>query len=194
MSAFQANAFQNNAFQTTELACIPAFNPSAFQNNAFQVCPGGPVCTPAFNPNAFQKNAFQVCEDEPQPRRGGGWYERPQAEKARREADRKRREAWKRLEQDIEEAYADATGQPRKKVKPIVREALAARDPETVRRIAERLSVSTDPAATALMARIDERVSEIEQFARLIAEIERDMAIARMRDEEEAIVLLMMAG
>jgi hypothetical protein len=124
---------------------------------------------------------------------GGAWIEPRQAEKASKKAEREKREAWRRIEEDIEEAYARATGKPRKQVKPVVREALAARDPETVKRIAEQLSVSTDPAAVALTQRIDARVSEIEQLALLIAEVEQAMAFARMRDEDEAIALLLMA-
>ncbi len=126
--------------------------------------------------------------------RGGGWLEPKQVEKARRKAERDRREAWKRLEDDIADAYADATGQPRKKVKPVVSEALAARDLEAVKRLAERLAVSADPEAVRLTQRIDERLSEIEQLAGLIAEIERQAIIARMIDEDEAIALLMMAN
>jgi hypothetical protein len=113
---------------------------------------------------------------------------------ARRKAEREKREAWRRIEEDIEEAYAKATGKPRKQIKPVVREALAARDPESVKRIAEQLSVSTDPAAVALTQRIDARVSEIEQLVLLIAEVEQAMAFARMRDEDEAIALLLMAN
>jgi hypothetical protein len=185
--------------ETAPTVCVPAFQPTAFQFDAFQTCEEAPeVCVPAFQPNAFQFNAFQTCEEAPEETQtrpvGGAWIEPRQAEKARRKAEREKREAWRRLEEDIEEAYAKATGKPRKQIKPVVREALAARDPESVKRIAEQLSVSTDPAAVALTQRIDARVSEIEQLVLLIAEVEQAMAFARMRDEDEAIALLLMAN
>jgi len=141
-------------------------------------------------------DASLVYSAVPQPTvaRGGGWLEPKQVEKARKKAEREKREAWKRLEDDIADAYADATGQPRKKVKPVVSEALAARDPEAVRRLAEKLAVSADPEAVRLTQRIDERLAEIEQLAGLIAEIERQAIIARMIDEDEAIAVLLMVN
>lgn len=126
--------------------------------------------------------------------RGGAWIEPRKYEKKRKAYERQTKDKWREIERDIEDAYADATGQPRKKVAPVVREALAARDPETVRRIAEQLSASTDPAAVALTARIGERIAQIEQLAAMIAEVEREMILARMRDEDEAIALLLMAN
>lgn len=125
---------------------------------------------------------------------GGAWIETPANRRARKKAEREKRAAWKRLEEDIEEAYAEAMGLPRKKVKPVVSEALAARDPETVKRIAEKLAVSADPAAVRLTQRIDARLQEIEQLGLLIAEIERQAILARIRDEDDAIAMLLLAN
>lgn len=165
-----------------------AFQSDAFQVDAFQVVVD--VCVPAFQPTAFQNNAFQVCVSEGP--RGGGWVETREARKARKEYEAKRRESWRKLEETIEDAYAQATGQPRKAVKPVVKEALASRDPETVRRLAERLAASADPAAALLVQRIEARLAEISRFAGLIAEIEQEQMLARWRDEEDALALLLM--
>jgi gas vesicle protein len=124
------------------------------------------------------------------PGRGGGWLETPDTSKARRDNERKRRKEWQQLERDIEEAYAEAAGILRAEVKPVVREALAQRNTETVRRIVERLAKSADPAAARLTERIEQRLDSIEQLARQI----QDAEFARMADEDEAIQVLLMVS
>ena len=171
-----------------------AFQSDAFQNSAFQIHEtGGGACTPAFQTNAFQVDAFQTCTDTQSQSRGGGWLETAETSRARREYERRRREEWRKLEREIEEAYADATGQTRKAVKPIVRKALAEQNPATVERLARQLAQASDPAALALVERIEARLNEIRTVAALLEQLEYNAMLMR-RDEDDAIAVLMMVN
>lgn len=125
---------------------------------------------------------------------GGGWIEEPDVRTARKERERKRHDAWKRLERDIEDAYAKATGQTRKDVRPVVREALAPRDPERVRAIAEQLVSSGDTRAADLAQRIETRLAEIAQLAAFVEQAQQIAAQQRAIDEENAIIALLLAA
>jgi hypothetical protein len=136
----------------------------------------------------------EAVEPEPEAPRGGAWVETREARQARREYASKRREAWKRLEQDLEDAYAEATGQPRKSVRPAVREALAPRDPQRVKAIAERLVSSGQAEAVELAQRIEARLAEIAELAAMVAQAEQIAAQQRAMDEEDAIIALLLAA
>lgn len=168
-----------------------AFQSDAFYNNAFQVHVEE-VCTPAFDSTAFDNDGFQVCVDEAAT--GGGWVELPETRRARRQYERKRREAWRKLEDAIEEAYAKATGQTRKEVRPVVQEALAQREPARVEAIAAQLATSGDPQAERLVAAIQQRLTELEAAALVYERMQEQARILWRQQEEDAIAILLLAS
>lgn len=124
---------------------------------------------------------------------GGGWVEHPDTRKARKGYERQKRDAWKRLERDLEDAYAEATGQPRKAVRPAVREALSPRDPARVKAIAQQLVSSGDARSAELTKRIEARLAEIAEIA-VVMQAEQIAAQQRAQDEENAIIALLLAA
>lgn len=124
-------------------------------------------------------------------RNTGGWLpETREARNKRKTRQRKERAAWDAIERDLAAAYAKAMGIPQETAAEVVAETLAPRDPEIVRRIAEQLAGSPDPAASQLLKQIEARLASLHGL--LAAHVEAQAA--RMRDEEDAILALLLAA
>ena len=121
----------------------------------------------------------------PTPDAGGGWFDDDITERARKDGNKRKRQIWRSIEQTIEEAYADATGQPRKAIQAEVRQALAPRDPARVEAIARQLTKSNDPAASALLDKIEAQLSELQAVSVIYERMQEP-------DDEEAMSVILM--
>lgn len=171
---------------------MSAFQSNAFQNNAFQVTAGDAVCTPAFQLGSFQSNAFQVCE----PATSGGWLpwlERPKAKKAREDNEKANRRKWREIERIVEEAYLEATGQPKAEVKKQVKEALRDQSPQTVESIAARLRSSENAQAIALSQQIESQIADLKNLSIIYERMVDQAKIEFMQQDEDALVMLLLS-
>lgn len=126
--------------------------------------------------------------------RGGGWLETPKIEKARRSAEKRRRNVWETLERTIEDAYAEASGLPRAEVKAQVSEALAERNPARVEAIVEQLAASKDPEAERIARQVEKQIAELERIANAYNWAVIAAQEEWQRQEEDAITLLLLAA
>ena len=125
---------------------------------------------------------------------GGGWVELDVARQARRTAEKRKRDIWRSIERTIEEAYATAKGGPRKELRQEIKQELAPRDPDRVAAIAARLAETSDPEALKLVKSLNARLAELEQAALVYDRMEQQARMLWARQNEDAIVALLMVN
>ena len=125
---------------------------------------------------------------------GGGWLELDAARQARKANEQRKREIWRSIELTIEEAYATAKGGPRKEVRQEVKQELAPRDPARVAEIVARLAETSDPEALRLVRSLNARLAELEQAALVYDRMEQQARMLWARQNEDAIVALLMVN
>lgn len=145
--------------------------------------------------------SFEGTEEPETPLiRSSGWIDdedwRARYRREREEARRKK--AQLKFERGLLESYTKATEQKPEQVKeapaPIKAIAASPRSPARAKAIASKLAQSSDPAADNLIARTETRIKEISAATQTIERLEREAVLERMRDEEEAISILMMVS
>ena len=125
---------------------------------------------------------------------GGGWLELDAARQARKANEQRKREIWRSIERTIEEAYATAKGGPRKELRQEVKQELAPRDPARVAEIVARLAETSDPEALRLVRSLNARLAELEQAALVYDRMEQQARMLWARQNEDAIVALLMVN
>jgi hypothetical protein len=123
---------------------------------------------------------------------GGGWIEDEPVRRVRRANEKRKREIWRSIERTIEKAYAAARGEPVEAVRTEVREQLAERNPARVAAIVNQLSSVNGPQAQNIVNTLNARLNELQQAALVYERMEQQARLRAARQNDDAIVALLM--
>jgi hypothetical protein len=128
----------------------------------------------------------------PAPVISGGWVEDEPVRRARQANEKRKREIWRSIERTIEKAYAAARGEPVEAVRTEVRQQLAERNPARVASIVSQLSSVSGPQAESIINTLNARLNELQQAALVYERMEQQARLRAARQNDDAIVALLM--